>query len=194
MAAAKAAFPAWNAQPVAVRINYLAAVLKGIENNFQTLADSIIRELGTSRRFAETTQVPLAINEMRATLAEVSSYAFEAQLDEAVIIKEGLGVVACIMPWNYPLNQIQRKITPALLAGNTVVVKASEETPITAALYAAIIDQAGLPAGVFNLVQGSGEVAGDYLAGHRDVDMISLTDFPSEKAHGFNRGMIARQG
>lgn len=175
VAAATAAFPAWNATPVAQRAEYFAAILAGIENDFTQLVDTIIAELGTARHFAETIQVPLALNEMRATLAEVAHYDFEEKLDEAIVIKEGMGVVACITPWNYPLNQIQRKITPALLAGNTVVVKASELTPITAILFADIIARAGLPAGVFNLVNGTGAVTGEALTSHPDVNMISFT-------------------
>ncbi|MCW1000576.1 aldehyde dehydrogenase family protein, partial [Streptococcus anginosus] len=82
------------------------------------------------------------------------------------------GVVACITPWNYPLNQIQRKVTPALIAGNTVVVKPASNTPLTALVYANVFEEADLPHGVFNLVTGSGSEVGDYLAGHPDVAVI----------------------
>src|SRR5699024_11982875 len=102
---------------------------------------------------------------------------YELEYDGAYteIMKEGYGVGACIAPWNYPINQIQRKITPAILGGNTVVVKPPTNTPLTAILYAKLIDNAGLPKGVFNLVTGSGSTTGDYLSKHEDVDVISFT-------------------
>lgn len=132
-------------------------------------------ELGTSQTFAEESQAPQPLSEMRATIDEVKNYEFEYFEDSAKVIKEGYGVVACITPWNYPINQIQRKITPAILAGNTVVVKPPTNTPLTAVLYAKMIDNAGLPEGVFNLVTGSGSTTGDYLTKHEDVDVISFT-------------------
>lgn len=173
--AAKQAFPAWNRTSIEERSDYVERILSGIEAQQQLLADTIVAELGCSQTFSNNVQVPLAISEMRATLNDIKHYDFEKQLDDATVVKEGAGVVACITPWNYPLNQIQRKITPALLAGNTVIVKPASDTPITALLLARIVDAAGLPAGVFNLITGSGSDAGDYLAGHRDVAIVSFT-------------------
>lgn len=175
VAAAQTAFPAWNRTSIEERVAYLEKIIAGIEAKQELLVATIVAELGCSQTFAETVQVPLALSEMRATLKDISTYDFEVQLDDATVIKEGAGVVACITPWNYPLNQIQRKMTPALLAGNTVVVKPASDTPLTALLLAKIVDEAGLPAGVFNLVTGSGSQAGDYLAGHPDVAIISFT-------------------
>lgn len=173
--AAKAAFESWNRTSIEQRSEYVERILSGIESQQQLLADTIVAELGCSQTFSNKVQVPLAISEMRATLTDIKEYNFEERLDDAMVVKEGAGVVACITPWNYPLNQIQRKITPALLAGNTVVVKPASDTPITAILLARIIDAAGLPAGVFNLITGSGSEAGDYLAGHLDVAVVSFT-------------------
>ncbi len=175
VAAAQTAFPAWNRTSIEERVAYLENITAGIEAKQELLVATIVGELGCSQTFAETVQVPLALSEMRATLKDISTYDFEVQLDDATVIKEGAVVVACITPWNYPLNQIQRKMTPALLAGNTVVVKPASDTPLTALLLAKIVDEAGLPAGVFNLVTGSGSQAGDYLAGHPDVAIISFT-------------------
>lgn len=175
VAAAKKAFPQWNTTSVEERAEYVEKILSGIQANRPLLEDTIIKELGSSRQFTESAQVSLAINEIRATLDEIKNYSFEEQLDDAYVMKEGFGVVACITPWNYPLNQIQRKITPALLAGNTVVVKPASNTPITGLILARIVDQAGLPDGVFNLITGSGSDAGDYLAGHPDVSVVSFT-------------------
>ncbi|UUX35522.1 aldehyde dehydrogenase family protein [Fundicoccus culcitae] len=175
VAAAKNAFTAWNLLAPAERAGYIKKVRQGIEDRQEELAQAMVAELGCSISFARATQVGLSLTEMDATLEEFEHFAFEETLDSTLIIKEGTGVVAAITPWNYPLNQIQRKITPALLAGNTVVVKPANETPLAAIILAEIIDAAGLPAGVFNLVTGKGSEIGNYLAGHEDVALISFT-------------------
>lgn len=175
VAAAKEAFKTWNKTSIEERIEYMEKIYDEIEKHQQKIADTIVAELGTSQTFAENNQAPQPLNEMRATLDEIRNYEFEYYEDSAKIIKEGYGVVACITPWNYPINQIQRKITPAILGGNTVVVKPASNTPLTAILYAKLIDNAGLPKGVFNLVTGSGSTTGDYLSKHEDVDVISFT-------------------
>lgn len=173
--AAKQAFNSWNSTPPAERANYIKEIAKGIEQYKQEIEDTIVAELGASRQFTKQAHLPLSIREIEATLEEFQTFSFEETIENATIQKEGFGVVACITPWNYPFNQIQRKITPALLAGNTVVVKPASNTPLTAILYAKIIEEAGLPSGVFNLITGSGSDAGDYLAAHPDVDVISFT-------------------
>ena len=175
VASAKAAFTEWNTTAPSKRAEYVRKILEGIKSKKQELADMMVKELGTSQTFAEETQVTLSTSEMEATLEELEAFEFEEKVDNATLIKEGFGVVACITPWNYPLNQIQRKITPALLAGNTVVVKPAELTPLTALLLTEIIDDVGLPKGVFNLILGSGDETGDYLTNHPDVDVISFT-------------------
>lgn len=175
VASAKEAFVEWNTTPPSERADYIRKILDGINDKKQELADMMVKELGTSQTFAEETQVTLSTSEMEATLEEFESFAFEEKVDNATLIKEGFGVVACITPWNYPLNQIQRKITPALLAGNTVVVKPAEITPLTALLLTEIIDEARLPKGVFNLILGSGDETGNILTSHPDVAIISFT-------------------
>lgn len=172
---AKTAFSEWNQTNPETRADYMEKFLNGIKDRKQDLMDIMIKELGTSSIFADQTQVGLAVKEMSATIEEIRKYNFEETVDNATIIKEGFGVVACITPWNYPLNQIQRKITPALLAGNTVVVKPANMTPLTALLLAEIADDAGLPKGVFNIVTGPGSETGDYLTSHSDVSVISFT-------------------
>lgn len=173
--AAKKAFDSWNTTDPSERADYVQKILDGISARKDELVDTMIKELGTSRQFAESTQVSISEKEMKATLEEIENFNFEEEVDNATVIKEGYGVVACITPWNYPLNQIQRKITPALLAGNTVVVKPAELTPFTALLLAEIVDDAGLPDGVFNLLTGAGSETGDYLTSHKDVSVISFT-------------------
>lgn len=173
--AAREAFSSWKNTPLEERVAYLEKIYQGLVDRQEEIAPVISQELGAPISFARTSQVGLALNEIKATLEEIVKYDFEEVVDTARVIKEPFGVVACITPWNYPLNQIQRKITPALLAGNTVVVKPASNTPLAGLIYAEIIDAAGLPAGAFNLVTGSGSKVGNYLAGHPQVDVISFT-------------------
>jgi len=175
VAAAKEAFPSWNETPVEERIEYLEKLYNELEKNQQEIADSTVAELGSSKTFAESMQAPQPLTEMRATLDEAKDYEFEYFEDSAKVIKEGYGVVAGISPWNYPLLQIQRKVTPALLAGNTIVINPPTNTPLTPILFTKILDKVGFPDGVFNLVTGSGSSTGDYLVNHEDVDVISFT-------------------
>ncbi|MGX7092192.1 aldehyde dehydrogenase family protein [Hutsoniella sourekii] len=173
--AAKEAFPAWNGLALEERVAYVRKIGQAIEANQDRIMDVITKELGAPRQAQANSQAGRARSEMEATIDGLEAIDFEETIANAEIIKEGMGVVAAITPWNYPLNQIQRKITPALLAGNTVVVKPASDTPLTAVLLAEIIDELDLPKGVFNLITGSGSSVGDHLASHPDVDLISFT-------------------
>lgn len=173
--AARQAFTQWKETSIKDRMAYIEKIYQGLLNHREEMAQIISLELGTPISFSRTGQVDLALKEIRATLDEMKDYSFQEQVDTSLVIKEPFGVVACITPWNYPLNQIQRKLTPALLAGNTVVIKPASNTPLAGLLYAQIIHEAGLPAGVVNMVTGSGSDIGDYLAGHAQVDVISFT-------------------
>ena len=175
VAAANAAFPDWNVSPIDERIEYMEKFYDALEENKERIADTIVAELGASKTFALKGQFGLPFSEVRASIDAVKNHEFEYTLDSAEIIEEGYGVVACITPWNYPLLQIERKIVPAILAGNTTVLKPASETPLTAIIVAEILDDIGLPKGVFNLVTGKGSTTGDYLVGHDDVDVISFT-------------------
>ena len=175
VAAAKEAFPAWSKLSPQERKAYLVKILEGIKERQEDLADCIVAELGATYKSAHKGQLPLSINEMSATLEAFDDYEFETTMKQTKVVKEACGVVACITPWNYPLNQIQRKLTPALLAGNTVVVKPASLTPLTALKLAEIIDQAGLPKGVVNIITGSGSEVGGPLSEHPDVAVVSFT-------------------
>ncbi len=175
VAAAKVAFPSWNARPVEERIDYMEKFYDKLEENKDRIIKTIIKELGSSRQWSEKGQFGLPFSEVRAAIDEVKKHEFEYMIDTAQIIEEGYGVVAAITPWNYPLLQIERKIVPAFLAGNTAVLKPASETPLTAQIVADLLDEIDLPKGVFNLVTGKGSTTGDYLAGHEDVDVISFT-------------------
>ena len=173
--AAKKAFPQWNALSPNERIPYLQKIADGIRERKEEILQSIIIELGATRSFAEYSQVERSADEIEASIESLSKIDFDIEIENARVIKEGIGVVAAINPWNFPLNQIQRKITSALLAGNTVVVKPASETPTAAIILTEIIEAAGFPQGVFNLLTGSGSQMGAYLAGHPDVGLISFT-------------------
>src|ERR1700732_3471079 len=108
----------------------------------------------------------------------VDTFPFEEQVGTSLVVREPVGVVGCITPWNYPLHQIAAKVAPALAAGCTVVLKPSEVAPLNAFILAEIIDEVGLPAGVFNLVTGTGPVVGEAIAAHPGVDMVSFTGSP----------------
>lgn len=173
--AAKKAFPSWSALTVAERASYFKKLKQALKDNLGTLADLMTAELGATTRFSHDVQVTMSINEMEATIRAAETYQFDHYIRDALVTAEPIGVVACISPWNYPLNQIQRKISPALLAGNTVVVKPATETPLTALYFAKLIDEVGFPAGVFNILTGSGSKVGTGVASHPDVDVISFT-------------------
>ena len=175
VAAAKAAFPAWNETSVEERTALLKKVRDGIVDRQDEIADIIVQELGAPISLARSKHVQQPIKEMDDMFDDLENVHFEEDIDGTQVVKEGFGVVACVTPWNFPLTQIERKIGPALIAGNTVVVKPATDTPITAVLLAEICEEAGLPKGVFNLVTGQGSQVGDVLTEHKDVDVISFT-------------------
>ncbi len=176
VAAAKAAFPAWAATPVAERAALIARIAEIYRARFEEMAQAITTEMGAPITFAreEQTQVGLGIAE--TTLEALAAFEFEEQLPNGdTLVREPIGVCGMISPWNWPINQIALKVFPALAAGCTMVLKPSELTPLSAILFAEMIDEAGVPAGVFNLVQGEGPVVGAALSRHPDVDMMSFT-------------------
>src|SRR6266550_4506505 len=126
-------------------------------------------------RLAAMIQVGLPVAQVGNYAQVLRDFAFEEQVGHSLVVKEPIGVVGAITPWNYPLNQIVAKVAPALAAGCTVVLKPSEVAPLNAFVLAEVIDEAGLPAGVFNLVSGVGPVVGEAIAAHPDVDMVSFT-------------------
>merc|ERR1719265_1993468 len=134
------------------------------------------KELGCTKKFATQVQANMVDLHFGGTLKLIDTVKFEEQTTMgAMVVKEPIGVVGCITPWNYPLNQIAAKICPAMLCGCTVVLKPSEVTPVCAHLLVEAIHEAGLPAGVFNMVHGTGTSVGETLASHPEVDMISFT-------------------
>lgn len=154
----------------------MAKVLENWQKKKPESIEWLQQELGCTKQFAKNVQANMVEWHLGTALKLVDSIAFEEKTAMgAVVVKEPIGVVGCITPWNYPLNQIACKIFPAMLVGCTVVLKPSEVTPVNAYLLAEAIHEAGVPAGVFNMVIGRGEVVGEALSAHPDVDMISFT-------------------
>jgi aldehyde dehydrogenase (NAD+) len=174
VAAARAAFPGWWDTPAAVRGELLRKVADLLEQRRDEVADALSHELGMPRSQSASIQVGSGIGTFRMAASLAATYEFE-QPGDSLVIREPIGVVGAITPWNYPLNQVGAKVAYALAAGCTVVLKPSEVTPVSIFMLAEVIDEAGLPAGAFNLVTGLGPVVGERLAGHPDVDMISFT-------------------
>ncbi|MEU0660814.1 aldehyde dehydrogenase family protein [Streptomyces lavendulocolor] len=173
--AARAALPAWAATAPADRAARIAALRDALAARKDEMAGTITAELGAPPQTAQAIHagLPVVVAGTYADLA--ATYAFEEKVGNSTVLMEPVGVVGAITPWNYPLHQIVAKVAPALAAGCTIVLKPAEDTPLTAQLFAEAVDAAGLPAGVFNLVTGLGPVAGQALAEHDGVDMVSFT-------------------
>src|SRR5262245_60200053 len=175
VAAAKAAFPKWSQTRPSERADALERIGEGLTKRSDEIARTITAEVGMPIKLSRMIQAGLPIAAAKSFAAIVREFQFEEQAGNSLIVREPVGVVGCITPWNYPLNQIMGKVAPALATGCTVVVKPSEVAPLTACILAEIIDEVGLPAGVFNLVSGSGPVVGEAIAKHPDIDMVSFT-------------------
>src|SRR6266404_6657186 len=173
--AARAAFEAWASTPAATRADYLQKISDGLKARADELARTIAQEVGMPLKLSGRIQAGLPIANFANYAKLVREFEWEKRVGNSLVVREPVGVVAAITPWNYPLHQITLKLAPALGAGCTVVLKPSEVAPFNAFILAEVIEQAGLPQGVFNLVTGFGADAGEALVKHRDVDMISFT-------------------
>src|SRR3954453_19097284 len=173
--AARAAFDAWSQTPAEERAYFCAQIGAKLAERGEELAALITTELGMPIGLSQLIQAGLPSVTFSSMPELVREVAWEEEVGNSLIVKEPAGVIAAITPWNYPLHQIANKVAPALAAGCTVVLKPSEVTPLNAFILAEIIDDVGLPAGVFNLVSGTGPVVGEAIAAHPDVDMVSFT-------------------
>jgi acyl-CoA reductase-like NAD-dependent aldehyde dehydrogenase len=173
--AARQAFDAWSRTPAAERAERIDSVAAALKARADELATVIATEVGMPLKMASRVQVagPLAAWAAYASMAR--EFEFETRVGHSLVVREPVGVVAAITPWNFPLNQITLKVAAAMAAGCTVVLKPSEIAPINAFILAEAIDAAGVPPGVFNLVTGTGPVVGEALASHPQVDMVSFT-------------------
>ncbi|WP_062219060.1 aldehyde dehydrogenase family protein [Aureimonas sp. D3] len=173
--AARRAFRPWSRTSPAERAALLSRVHALVLERAELIAQALRTEMGAAINYARAAQVPLAAEHLRVARDNLASFPFVAPRGTTAILKEAIGVCALITPWNWPLYQITAKVGPALAAGCTVVLKPSELSPLSALLFAEIMHDAGCPAGVFNLVNGSGPVVGEAMASHPEVDMVSIT-------------------
>jgi|TARA_B000000475_G_scaffold271447_1_gene269304 acyl-CoA reductase-like NAD-dependent aldehyde dehydrogenase len=175
VAAAKNAFDSWSKSSIDERIELLNALSNAFKERGEELAQTITSEVGTPIGYSRVAMVgtPRVVSRSYAKILE--NYIWEEEVRNSLICKEPIGVCAFITPWNFPLHQIIGKVAPAIAAGCTMVLKPSKEAPLSAFILADILDEIGLPAGVFNLVSGHGSEVGNYMSSHPDVDMVSFT-------------------
>jgi len=172
---AAAAFETWAATPATERAAFLQKIHEGLKARAEEIGRTIAAEVGMPLKLATRIQAGSPIFTFSMYARMLGDFRFEEKVGNSLVLREPVGVVAAITPWNYPLHQIAAKVAPALAAGCTVVLKPSEVAPLNAFILAEVIDAAGLPGGVFNLVTGYGPVVGEALAKHVQVDMISFT-------------------
>ena len=175
VAAAREAFETWSQTSREERAGYLDAIAAGLSARAEEIAATISQELGMPIGLSRQIQAGLPTMSFASMPGLMEEVEWEQQVGNSLIVREPAGVLGAITPWNYPLHQISAKVAPALAAGCTVVLKPSEVVPLNAFILAEVIEEAGLPAGVFNLVTGTGPVVGEAIAGHADVDMVSFT-------------------
>jgi aldehyde dehydrogenase (NAD+) len=174
-AAARRAFADFSRSSREQRLALLESILAAYNSRAEDLARAVSREMGAPIAFAREAQVWAGRVHLTATIRALRAYEFSRRRGGSLIVEEPIGVCALITPWNWPLNQIVCKVAPALAAGCTVVLKPSEIAPISGVIFAEIVEAAGAPRGVFNLVNGDGPNVGQVMAGHPDIDMVSFT-------------------
>lgn len=175
IAAAKAAFATFSQTSQEERLTLLRKVLVAYQKRCVAVAQAMTREMGAPTSFSLSMQAGIGTAHIAQMIQVLESFEFESQRGSTHVVKEPIGVVALITPWNWPINQIACKVLPALAAGCTMVLKPSEIAPLNAIIFAEALHEAGVPKGVFNLVNGDGPSVGQVMASHPDVDMVSFT-------------------
>ncbi len=173
--AARAAFPAWSQSTVDERKAVISNILAGLKARGDEIAQAISNEMGAPLGFAKAAQLGAGMAHFMTVLKILDDFEFEEVRGSTKIVKEAAGVCGFITPWNWPLNQIACKVAPAIAAGCTMVLKPSEMAPVSAYILAEIIAESGLPAGVFNLVNGDGPTVGAAISAHPEIDLVSFT-------------------
>jgi acyl-CoA reductase-like NAD-dependent aldehyde dehydrogenase len=173
--AARAAFAEWSSKSPEERAKYCTRIAEGLGARMDEIATIVTREAGMPKWLSLIVQAGLPINSFSQAAVQAENFKYEEELGNSLVVREPVGVVGCITPWNYPLHQIAAKVAYAMAAGCTVVLKPSEIAPLDAYVLAEVINDAGLPAGVFNLVTGTGPAVGEAIAAHPQVDMVSFT-------------------
>lgn len=175
VSAARAAFASYSRTSVDERIALLERIIEVYQARVLDVAAAITEEMGAPERLSKNAQAAIGVGHLQIALSTLKSYAFREQLGRTCVAKEAIGVCGLITPWNWPMNQIACKVAPALAVGCTMVLKPSEMAPFSAYIWAEILSEAGVPPGVFNLVNGDGPIVGAALAAHPGVDLISFT-------------------
>jgi aldehyde dehydrogenase (NAD+) len=175
VAGARTAFAGWSTAPLEARIVVVRGISEGIKARADEIAETITAEMGSPIGFSRAVQAAVPAATSAGVAAAAAQVRWTEEIGNSLVLREPIGVVGAITPWNYPLHQVVSKVVPAILAGNTVVLKPSEIAPLTGGILAEIVQSAGLPAGVFNVVHGTGPAVGEAIAGHPDVDMVSFT-------------------
>ncbi|MDG2003873.1 MAG: aldehyde dehydrogenase family protein [Novosphingobium sp.] len=173
--AARKAFASWSRTTREERIELLEAIAAEYQNRYADLAAAVTEEMGAPASLATGPQVGMGSGHLARTIDILKTFAFEEMRGRTQIAYEPIGVCGMITPWNWPLNQIVVKVLPALATGNTMVLKPSEVAPFSAQIFAEVMDAAGVPAGVFNLIQGDGPSVGRAISSHPGIDMVSFT-------------------
>lgn len=173
--AARDAFDSFGYSDRASRLKLLERLLEAYMDRYQEMAEAISQEMGAPIDFASSSQATCGNGHIKAAIEAIKGYAFESQLATGRVFKEPIGVCGFITPWNWPINQVACKVAPALATGCTVVLKASELSPLSSHLFTQMVDEAGYPAGVFNMVDGLGLEVGAAISAHPDIDMVSFT-------------------
>ena len=175
VSAARSAFENFSVTSRDERISLLEAIIVHYEYRMSDLGKTISAELGAPISLSRKAHCRMGLNHLKVTLEVLKSFSFSEDFGSARVVREPAGVCALITPWNWPMNQISCKVAPALAAGCTMILKPSEITPVSAIIFTEILDAAGVPKGVFNLVNGDGPTAGAQLASHPDIDVVSIT-------------------
>ena len=175
VAAAKRAFPSFSETSREERLALLAKIAEVYQKHYEEMVETISREMGAPVWLSKAAQAATGLGHLMAAMEVLKNYKFERELGTTLMRKEPIGVCGLITPWNWPVNQIACKVFPGIAAGCTMVLKPSEVSPLSGALFAQILHEAGVPKGVFNLVNGDGPTVGEAIASHPDVDMVSFT-------------------
>jgi aldehyde dehydrogenase (NAD+) len=173
--AARKAFATWSVSTRDARIDLLDRIIAEYKRRYDDIASAITEEMGAPKALSQRAQAATGLGHLEAAAANLKTYAFEEARERFRVVKEPIGVCGLITPWNWPMNQIVCKVAPALATGCTMVLKPSEIAPFSAYIFAEVLAAAGVPAGVFNLVNGDGPGVGAAISSHPDIDMVSFT-------------------
>src|ERR1700726_165505 len=173
--AARRAFDGYSRTPPAERLTLMERILTAYKAHYDEIAQAISTEMVPPITLAKGAQTRIGVGHIGAMIEVLKTFKFEEMRGTVRLVQEPVGVCALITPWNWPMNQVAAKVVPALAAGCTMVLKPSEYSPFSAIIWAKVMHEAGVPAGVFNLINGAGPTVGAALAAHPDVDMVSFT-------------------